>query len=374
MWQCALVEFAEQEDYNKICARWSIPFKGELLRIYPLLKTFEIKQTRDKHTLRLTNLPPETTGYDLRDVISTTKAASCHIPRNRNYTKKRFAFLNFISAEAKEQAKNQEVYLGETPLYWHEVDEKLCAICSAADHLVANCPIKAKRQEKQQLLKEKAKRYNSLYQKFKPAGTANIRRIVPKQTSKPTNQDRLRAWEQFNRTSNRFADKGTFAQIARRASSKGSNLAANNPAAMINLQSSLTEVLKAVQTIGAELKDIKETINDLNSRVNNLEEFAYFYTVDDEEQVQAAIETGKEYLNQNPPRTTTPEPRDFNYQRKRQATSPAVDTLNIREQQINLNTRMANIDDTFQSVVGTLNQIIDITTNTPQQSTTHEEQ
>jgi hypothetical protein len=143
---------------------------------------------------------------------------------------------------------------------------------------------------------------------------------------------------------------------------------------MINLQSSLTEVLKAVQTIGAELKDIKETINDLNSRVNNLEEFAYFYTVDDKEQVQAAIETGKEYLNQNPPRTTTPEPRDFNYQRKRQATSPAVDTLNIREQQINLNTRMANIDDTFQSVVGTLNQIIDITTNTPQQSTTHEEQ
>src|SRR5581483_3610936 len=167
-------------------------FKGELLRIYPLLKTFEVKQTRDKHTLRLTNLPPGTTGYDLRDIISITKAASCYIPRNRNYTKKRFTFLNFTSAEAKEQAKNQKVHLGETPLYWHEVDEKLCAICSAADHLVANCSIKAKRKEKQQILKEKAKRYNLLYQKFKPAGTATIRRIAPKQTPNLANQDRLR--------------------------------------------------------------------------------------------------------------------------------------------------------------------------------------
>src|SRR5581483_662354 len=152
MWQSAQVEFAEQEDYEKMSTRWSIPFKGELLRIYPLLKTFEVKQTQDKYTLRLTNLPPGTTGYNLRDIISTTKAASCHIPRNRNYTKKRFAFLNFTSAEAKAQAKNQKVHLGETPLNWHEVEEKLCAICSAADHLAAQCTIKARRQEKQQML------------------------------------------------------------------------------------------------------------------------------------------------------------------------------------------------------------------------------
>jgi len=136
---------------------------------------------------------------------------------------------------------------------------------------------------------------------------------------------------------------------------------------MINLQSSLTEVLRTVQIIGAELKQIKETINDLNTRVNNLEDFAYYYTVDNEEQMEEAIETGKEYLDQNPPRATTPEPRDFNYQRKRQATSPAADTLNIREQQLTLNTSLASINNTFQSVVGTLNQLIDNPTITPPQ-------
>ena len=78
MWQSANIEFLNQDDYNNLVQRWSIPFKADLIRIFPFLNTNVIKNERSTHTIRLTNLPPGTTGFDLKDIIKENKAHTPH--------------------------------------------------------------------------------------------------------------------------------------------------------------------------------------------------------------------------------------------------------------------------------------------------------
>src|SRR5437763_499505 len=56
MWQLANIEFTNQEDHDKLVHRWSIPFKADLIRIFPFLGTNECKKKRDQHILKLINL------------------------------------------------------------------------------------------------------------------------------------------------------------------------------------------------------------------------------------------------------------------------------------------------------------------------------
>ena len=43
MWQLANIEFLNQNDYNNLVQRWSIPFKTDLICIFPFLNTNVIK-------------------------------------------------------------------------------------------------------------------------------------------------------------------------------------------------------------------------------------------------------------------------------------------------------------------------------------------
>src|SRR5206468_3130151 len=81
IWQSANIKFSKQEDYNKIINLWTIPFKTDLIRIFLYMRTNEIKQDHDQYTLKLTNLSPGTTGYDLKNIIDICKAHTCYIPR-----------------------------------------------------------------------------------------------------------------------------------------------------------------------------------------------------------------------------------------------------------------------------------------------------
>ena len=88
MWQTANIEFTNQQDYQTVFQKWAVPFKADLVRIFLFIQTNECKRERDRFTLKLTNLPPGTTGYDLNNIIKCSNAKTCYIPRNRNYTRK----------------------------------------------------------------------------------------------------------------------------------------------------------------------------------------------------------------------------------------------------------------------------------------------
>ena len=130
MWQSANIEFTNQNEYMEICHRWAIPFKGDLVRIFPFIHTNECKNDRDRFLLKLINLPPNTAGIDLNTIIKYSKAQTCHIPRNRNYTRKRFAILSFKTQEDLDYASKTTHSLGNTDLTWVPMDTKICPIYS----------------------------------------------------------------------------------------------------------------------------------------------------------------------------------------------------------------------------------------------------
>jgi RNA recognition motif-containing protein len=141
MWQSANIEFTDQKDYDELATRWSIPFKADLIRIFPFLNTNQIKEERSHYCAKLTNLPPGTTGFDLKEIIKDTQARTCYIPRNRNYLRKRYAVISFKNEETLEIALETQYQLGNTVLEWHRMEDKLCAICNNANHLAKQCPI-----------------------------------------------------------------------------------------------------------------------------------------------------------------------------------------------------------------------------------------
>ena len=46
MWQLANIEFTNQDDYEKINQKWAVPFKADLIRIFPFICTNEHKQDK----------------------------------------------------------------------------------------------------------------------------------------------------------------------------------------------------------------------------------------------------------------------------------------------------------------------------------------
>src|SRR5438552_2285739 len=69
MWQSANIEFTNMDTYEAIIQKWAIPFKEELIRIFPFIHINECKKYRDRFILKLINLPPSTTGIDLNTII-----------------------------------------------------------------------------------------------------------------------------------------------------------------------------------------------------------------------------------------------------------------------------------------------------------------
>jgi hypothetical protein len=176
MWQSANIEYTNQEDYNQLKENWAVPFRADLIRIFLFLNTNEIKVEHSQFSLKLNNLPPGTTGYDLKEIIQNTHAQTCYIPRNRNYSRKRFAILSFKTIEAKDEAQDTHVTLGNTTLDWHETTTKLCAICASAVHDTKDCNIKASQLQKVQEKKENTQKFGHLYRRYKPTGVpAQIR-------------------------------------------------------------------------------------------------------------------------------------------------------------------------------------------------------
>jgi hypothetical protein len=258
MWQSANIEYTNQEDFDKLSMRWSIPFKADLIRIYPFLNTKEVKQERSKYALRLINLPPGTTGYDMRDIIKQSKAQTCYIPRNNNNLRKRFAILSFRSQEALDDANNLQNFLGNTELQWLSIETKTCTICSNPNHLAKDCPIKEQQTKKFLEKKENTKKFGHLYLRYKPVGTSNTKQIL-----------------QQIKTSN----KKSYADVIKQCkqSQPATQTLSSNISTTSTSQLSLKDVIAEFHKLHNHLSEIQLQLKDMDKRIGDLETDAYYY-------------------------------------------------------------------------------------------------
>lgn len=346
MWQSANIQYTNQEDYDKIAPQWSIPFKADLIRIFPFLNTNEIKEERNQHVLRLNNLPPGTTGYDLKEILKETHGRTCYIPRTRNYIRKRMAIISFDSAEQAEAAKDTHTSLGNTTLTWHDLNEKLCAVCSSDTHLAKDCEERIKRANRNKEKRENHQKYQHLYRRYKPSGTTTILK--------------------FQHATQQFKNK-SFAQAAQETPKyKNPIKTLTNPATHAttdNQNASLTTILQAIHNLGEQIQTIHKTLSSMDARIGYLEDDAYFYHNDQEFAEETQEQENEISGHHTPTKQTIPLPEEpFNYlnQRKRQAHSPAND---LRDEQSQLHSRIDNMGNTLDSIAIAINQLVDETTN-----------
>jgi hypothetical protein len=339
MWQSANIEYTNQEEYDKLASRWSIPFKADLIRIYPFLNTKEIKQERSQYALRLINLPPGTTGYDMKTIIRDYKAQTCYIPRNSDYRRKRFAILSFKDNKDLEKAKQSKVQLGNTELQWLDITTKTCTICSNPQHLARDCPIKEQQSRKIQEKKENFKKFGHLYSRFKPSGTNTSRRLPQP---------------------NKSLGSKSFADIVKQRSTTKSNQ--NKPKPLSNQnkpQPSFSEMISAISELRDVISDIKQEMHNIDKRIGDLEQDSYYFHMyeADKESLSRDFTNKAEQSGRQTPIFSDLDPDNnlaSNYHRKRRASSPARDLRNSQEV---LHSRIDAMGETMNTISSTLMEL-----------------
>jgi hypothetical protein len=257
MWQSANIEFLNQADYDKLAPRWSIPFRADLIRVFPFLNTREINAERSEYTLKLGNLPPGITGFDLKEIIQETRAQTCYIPRTRNYGRRRFAILSFRSNEAQEAAADTHVALGNTTLQWYHTATKLCDVCTSPDHKAKECDIRNAQVQRAQGKKENAKKFGHLYQRYNPVGTPAMKKY-------------LQVTKKFQTKS--YAEATRQPKQQNKGTPKKPIIPTSN-----NSQPSLADIMQAIRQLGEEIKGIKTEMTKMDTRIGYLEDDAFYH-------------------------------------------------------------------------------------------------
>ncbi|CAG8548640.1 16378_t:CDS:2 [Acaulospora colombiana] len=93
---------------------------------------------RGKHSLKLMNLSPNTTAFDLRHIYQKLQAKTCYIPHLMLYKPRKYAVISFEDEETLHTALEQQFSLRETIIETKTIQTKLCTICDSSQHLIAN--------------------------------------------------------------------------------------------------------------------------------------------------------------------------------------------------------------------------------------------
>jgi hypothetical protein len=205
-------------------------------------------KSRQQFSTKLTNMPPNTTAFDLQHVIRATGAKTCYIPRAMSYKRKRFAVIAFEDEAKLLNAIELEFSLGELALKWNPIDTKLCAICNNSEHLAAQCPIKERRTQWNTYNQEQASRFDRLYNKFKPAKTTQIRNMYQQ------------------RTTSRKTTPASYATAAR-----GDPQGTHQEIQQTMNKEDLKTIINMLQEVKQEISELKQQVQLLDERVTWIE-------------------------------------------------------------------------------------------------------
>ena len=115
---------------------------NNMIKYYKRDADRSIIQDRSKHSIKLTNLPRNTTAHDLTDLERMVEVSVWIIPcAKSNYNYLQHAYFYFPSAYLCEAARSvADLSLNGKRLKWTDSKKNLCAICFSAHHNASFCP------------------------------------------------------------------------------------------------------------------------------------------------------------------------------------------------------------------------------------------
>jgi RNA recognition motif-containing protein len=135
LFQFAYITFEDSDHVTQFHELiWSTILKGNFLRIYPASLNIEQQNAKKQYTIVLRNLPQNTKGSDLINIINDTQAKSISIPIHRKSLKpKTWAYFAFKDETIMNNAKDTIRTLKDNQLVWDTTDnvKNFCVRCSS---------------------------------------------------------------------------------------------------------------------------------------------------------------------------------------------------------------------------------------------------
>ena len=160
LWQRTTITFDDKANFTELDKGDGIFLLNDMIRFHRCNAPRTSIQAKSKFSIKLTNLPRNTTARDLLDIGRMVEASAWIIPRARsNYNYLQHAYFYFPTAPLCEAAKAiSDLSFNGKRLEWTDSKQKLCAICSSLHHNASSCP------KRRQTPKDRNTQY--LYQRF----------------------------------------------------------------------------------------------------------------------------------------------------------------------------------------------------------------
>jgi hypothetical protein len=162
-WKVAEIEYTTEDEAANVCELKAIPIQRDISRIYPWNEVDFIDELRKNLTLRLTNLPYGTTGFDIWNYVRSVGGTTCFIPKSYiKMARRRHAYITFNDLDTKEAIENKQINIKGYIAQWLDPEIRTCFICEEAGHLAAECHWKKEKQVTVKNNKKLATKYNQM--------------------------------------------------------------------------------------------------------------------------------------------------------------------------------------------------------------------
>ena len=147
LYQVAFITYKDADSISYFKEQWSYHINKDIVRVLPLLLSKEERERRKQFSLRLSGLHYQTSGYDLKEVMTQCKGKTCFIPAvmiRGKYQRCRYAYIHFSSQDDLVAARQINIEFkkgnaGTRKLYWSKEDDRICNICGNPTHMAKDC-------------------------------------------------------------------------------------------------------------------------------------------------------------------------------------------------------------------------------------------
>ncbi|PKB93357.1 hypothetical protein RhiirA5_441511, partial [Rhizophagus irregularis] len=112
LYQIAFITYKDANSISYFNKQWSYHINKDIVRVLPLLLSKEEREKRKQFSLRLSGLHYQTSGYNLKEVMTQCKGKTCFIPAvmiRGKYQRCRYAYIHFSSREDLMAARQMNI-------------------------------------------------------------------------------------------------------------------------------------------------------------------------------------------------------------------------------------------------------------------------
>ncbi|CAB5392155.1 unnamed protein product [Rhizophagus irregularis] len=147
LYQVAFITYKDATSIDYFKEQWSYHINKDIVRVLPLLLSKEERENRKQFSLRLSGLHYQTSGYDLKEVMTQCKGKTCFIPAvmiRGKYQRCCYAYIHFSSRDDLVAARQMNIEFkkgnaGTRQLYWSKEEDRICNICGNPTHMAKDC-------------------------------------------------------------------------------------------------------------------------------------------------------------------------------------------------------------------------------------------